>query len=39
MKDLFASVARPIIELKGFPKSHLNVGETKTIKFQITPEL
>lgn len=39
IKDLFASVARPIIELKGFQRVHLNVGETKKVKFKITPEL
>jgi beta-glucosidase len=39
IKDLFASVARPIIELKGFQRIHLKKGETKEVKFKITPEL
>ncbi len=39
IKDLFASVARPIIELKGFQRIHLSAGETKNVEFKITPEL
>ena len=39
IKDLFASVARPIIELKGFQRIHLSAGETKNVEFTITPEL
>jgi len=39
IKDLFASVARPILELKGFQRIHLNKGETKELSFEITPEL
>jgi beta-glucosidase len=39
IKDLFASVARPIIELKGFQRIHLKKGETKDVEFKITPEL
>jgi len=39
IKDLFASVARPIIELKGFQRIHLAPGESKQVTFQITPEL
>ena len=39
IKDLFASVARPIIELKGFQRIHLKKGETKEVAFKITPEL
>ena len=39
IKDLFASVARPIIELKGFQRIHLAPGESKNVSFQITPEL
>lgn len=39
IKDLFASVARPIIELKGFQRVHLKKGETKELSFEITPEL
>ena len=39
IKDLFASVARPVIELKGFQRFHLSAGETKNVEFNITPEL
>ena len=39
IKDLFASVARPVLELKGFQRVHLKKGETKELKFEITPEL
>lgn len=39
IKDEFASVARPILELKGFQRVHLKKGETKEITFEITPEL
>ncbi len=39
IKDLFASVVRPIIELKGFQRIHLKKGETKELTFEITPEL
>ena len=39
IKDLFASVARPVMELKGFQRIHLKKGETKEISFQITPDL
>lgn len=39
IKDLFASVARPIMELKGFERIYLKKGETKEVTFSITPEL
>lgn len=39
IKDLYASVARPIMELKGFKRIHLKKGETKEISFSITPEM
>ena len=39
IKDLFASVARPVMELKGFQRVHLKKGETKELSFEITPEL
>ncbi|MEZ4990361.1 MAG: glycoside hydrolase family 3 C-terminal domain-containing protein [Saprospiraceae bacterium] len=39
IKDLLASVARPIMELKGFQRVHLKRGETKALTFEITPEL
>ncbi len=39
IKDLFASVARPMMELKGFQRVHLKAGETREFSFSITPEL
>lgn len=39
IKDLFASVARPVLELKGFQRMHLKKGETKELTFEIGPEL
>lgn len=39
IKDLFASVARPVYELKGFQRVHLQAGESKNLEFTITPEL
>lgn len=39
IKDLFASVARPIMELKGFQRIHLKKGEIKEVEFEIIPEL
>lgn len=39
IKDLYASVARPVMELKGFQRIHLKKGETKEVEFEITPEL
>jgi beta-glucosidase len=35
IKDKYASLIRPILELKDFQKIKLAVGETKTIKFKI----
>ena len=35
--DVYASLARPVMELKGFERIHLNVGESKEISFAITP--
>jgi beta-glucosidase len=39
IRDIFSSVTRPVKELKGFKKINLNVGETQTVNFTITPEL
>ena len=39
IRDLVASVTRPVMELKGFQRIHLKKGETKEVKFVITPEL
>jgi beta-glucosidase len=36
--DLLASVARPVIELKGIRKAALRPGEEREISFEITPE-
>ncbi|HET9571097.1 MAG TPA: glycoside hydrolase family 3 N-terminal domain-containing protein [Bacteroidales bacterium] len=35
IRDLVASLARPVRELKGFQKIHLKVGETKTVHFTL----
>ena len=35
--DLLSSVARPVMELKGFQRIHLLAGEEKQISFTITP--
>jgi len=37
LRDLVASVTRPVKELKGFKRIFLKAGETKTIRFTITP--
>ena len=39
IRDLLSSVARPVMELKGFQRTHLNPGETKDVSFAITPEM
>ena len=39
IRDLYASVARPVLELKGFKRIHLTAGETKEVEFTITPAL
>jgi beta-glucosidase len=38
VKDIIASVAQPVISLKGFQKVFLKAGESKTISFEITPQ-
>jgi len=38
LRDKVSSVTRPMKELKGFEKIALQPGETKTIKFTLTPE-
>ena len=38
IRDLLSSVARPVLELKGFQRIHLKAGEAKNISFTITPE-
>jgi beta-glucosidase len=39
IRDVVSSVTRPVKELKGFAKVHLEPGETKTVTLPITPEL
>ncbi len=39
IRDELASVARPVLELKGFQRIHLQPGETREVVFEITPEL
>jgi beta-glucosidase len=36
--DLYGSVSRPVLQLKGFEKISLKPGEQKSIEFTITPE-
>lgn len=38
IQDVLSSVARPLLELKGFQRVHIKAGETKTIRFGITPD-
>lgn len=39
IRDLVGSVARPVMELKGFERIHLKRGETQTVNFTIDEEL
>jgi beta-glucosidase len=39
IRDSVSSVTRPIKELKGFEKVLLRPGETKTVAFDVTPDL
>jgi beta-glucosidase len=38
LRDLVASVTRPVMELKGFERVTLQPGETRRIEFRLTPE-
>lgn len=38
IRDLVASITRPVKELKGFQKIDLKAGETKTVSFKITTD-
>jgi beta-glucosidase len=38
IRDELATVSRPVMELKGFSRIHLQTGETKEVTFLITPE-
>ncbi len=37
--DLFATIARPVKELKGFERITLKAGESRDVTFEITPDL
>jgi beta-glucosidase len=39
LRDELASVARPVMELKGFQRINLDPGETKNVTFEINPEM
>lgn len=39
IRDMVGSIVRPVEELKGFRKIFLKAGESKTVTFNITPEL
>ena len=39
IRDLEASISRPVKELKGFRRIHLKAGEQQTIEFPITREM
>jgi len=39
IRDMTSSVARPVLELKGFQRVHLAAGESKIVSFLITPEM
>ena len=39
IRDLLASVARPVLELKGFQRVFSKAGETKRLEFDIQPEM
>ncbi|MCX3263776.1 glycoside hydrolase family 3 protein [Pedobacter agri] len=39
IRDMLATVARPVLELKGFKRIFLKPGETKEISFEITPDM
>ena len=38
IRDCVSSVTRPVKELKAFQKIYLQIGEIKTVTFEITPE-
>jgi beta-glucosidase len=39
IRDVFSSATRPVKEMKGFRRVVLEAGETRTVTFDITPEL
>ena len=38
VRDVLASVARPVMELKGFERVHLTPGESREIHFELGPD-
>lgn len=38
IRDLLSSVSRPVMELKGFERVHLQPGEKKQVRFLLLPE-
>jgi beta-glucosidase len=39
IRDMLSSVARPVMELKGFQRIHLKTGESKNVSFAITADM
>lgn len=39
IRDLLSTVARPVLELKGFERIRLKAGESKQVSFEITPQM
>lgn len=39
IRDRLASLARPVLELKGFRRVHLEPGESRRVEFVITPQM
>ena len=39
IRDMVASISRPVKELKGFQRIHLIAGESKEVSFEITPDM
>ena len=39
LRDLLSSVARPVLELKGFQRIHLEPGQQQVVTFTITPDM
>ncbi|MEK7226421.1 MAG: fibronectin type III-like domain-contianing protein [Bacteroidota bacterium] len=39
IRDVLSSVARPVMELKGFQRVHLKAGESKVVSFAVTPDM
>jgi len=37
--DIYASISRPVKELKGFQRIYLKAGESRRISFEVTPDM